>query len=225
MIDSFPDRATAGRLLARRLTHYAGRRDVVVLGLPRGGVVVAAEVARALDAPLDVFLVRKLGVPGHEELAFGAIASGGVAVLHDELVRGLRIDDATIAAVRRVEERELARRERAYRGHRPAVNLTGKVVIVVDDGIATGATMEAAVQAVRQSHPARISVAAPVVAAAAVETFRTIADEVITVIAPEDFSGVGQWYEDFAQTGDAEVVALLDEAADGRRSPHRSQPD
>jgi putative phosphoribosyl transferase len=213
MSGRFLDRVTAGRALARRLVRYAGQPDVIVLGLPRGGVVTAAEVAKALQAPLDLYLVRKLGVPGHEELAFGAIASGGICVLNQEIAATLGLSPATITAVRQREELELQRRERAYRGHRPALNPAGKVVIVVDDGIATGATMEAAVLALRQLNPARIIVAAPTAAASTVEEFRQVADEVVTVIAPEDFAGVGQWYENFEQTTDAEVIALLDQAS------------
>lgn len=219
----FHDRVAAGRLLARHLAHYAGRPDVVVLGLPRGGVVVAAEVARTLKAPLDIYLVRKLGVPGHEELAFGAIAGGGVCVLHHELVQRLGISQSTIAAVAEQEGRELARRERAYRGHRPALELAGKVVVVVDDGIATGATMQAAVRALREFGPARIVVAAPTAAASTIEEFRDQADEVVTVIAPEEFAGVGQWYENFEQTSDAEVISLLDRARGGIDSMLRCQ--
>jgi predicted phosphoribosyltransferase len=215
--ERFADRAAAGRALARRLAHYAGRADVVVLGLPRGGVVVAAEVARALHAPLDVYLVRKLGVPGHEELAFGAIASGGVRVLNEDIIAHLGLTDPVINAVAQREERELQRRERAYRGHRPAVDVTGRVVIVVDDGIATGATMAAAVRALRELGPARIVVAAPTAAASTVDAFRDQADEVVTVIAPEEFYGVGQWYVNFDQTTDEEVIALLDRARRGGR--------
>jgi predicted phosphoribosyltransferase len=215
--ERFADRAAAGRALARRLAHFAGRSDVVVLGLPRGGVVVAAEVARALHAPLDVYLVRKLGVPGHEELAFGAIAGGGVRVLNEDIIAHLGLTDPVINAVAQREERELQRRERAYRGHRPAVDVTGRVVIVVDDGIATGATMAAAVRALRELGPARIVVAAPTAAASTVDAFRDQADEVVTVIAPEEFYGVGQWYVNFDQTTDEEVIALLDRARSGGR--------
>jgi putative phosphoribosyl transferase len=208
----FLNRAGAGRALARRLVPYAGRRDVVVLGLPRGGVVVAAEVADRLRAPLDVFLVRKLGVPNHEEFAFGAIASGDVCVINDDIVQRAALFQAVIAAVIEREQHELARRERVYRGHRPALELADKVVIVVDDGIATGATMEAALTALRQLKPARLVVAAPVAAAATIGCLQQHADEVVTLLAPEDFQGVGQWYESFNQTSDREVIALLDHA-------------
>jgi putative phosphoribosyl transferase len=188
----------------------------VVLGLPRGGVVVAAEVAAKLHAPLDVFLVRKLGVPGHEEFAFGAIASGGVYVINEETVQRTALSQAVVAAVIQREQHELARREQAYRGHRPALELAGKVVIVVDDGIATGATMEAALTALRQLKPARLVVATPVAAADTVEGLQQHADEVVTLLALDDFQGVGQWYESFDQTSDREVVALLDQAQAGR---------
>lgn len=215
MTDRFPSRAVAGRLLARQLTHYAGRDDVVVLGLARGGIVVAAEVARALAASIDVFLVRKLGVLGHKELAFGAIASGGVGVIKHDLVRRLGIPDSVVASVRSVKERA-----RAYRVIRPRWisrrrDPAEKIVILVDDGIATGATMEAAVQSLWRLDPARIVVAAPVVAASSVEQFRAVAEEVVAVLAPEGCAGVGQCYEGFERTTDAEVIALRDRAWPG----------
>lgn len=205
----YRDRLEAGRELARRLEAYAGRDDVVVLGLPRGGVPVAAEVARALDAPLDVFVVRKLGVPGHEELAMGAIASGGVRVVNDSVVRMLHLTEGDIERVAIEEGRELERRARAFRGGRAPHALAGKVAILVDDGLATGATMRAAVHALRILDPARIVVAAPVGSRQACERFRTEADEVVCALVPLDFLAVGAWYEDFEQTTDEEVHAAL----------------
>ena len=205
----FRNRAEAGQLLARQLAPYARRDDVLVLALPRGGVPVAAEVARALGAPLDVFTVRKLGLPGQEELAMGAIATGGIRVLNGEVVDGLRIPDAVIEEVTARELHELHRRERAYRNDLPPPELSGRVVILVDDGIATGSTMRAAVAAVRQQGPARIIVAAPTAARATYERLQDEADEVAAVITPERFNGVGEWYDDFTQTSDAEVHALL----------------
>ncbi|HKI38383.1 MAG TPA: phosphoribosyltransferase [Gemmataceae bacterium] len=209
----FPDRAAAGRALAQQLGHYANRRDVLVLALPRGGVPVAYEVARALNAPLDVFLVRKLGVPGQEELAMGAIASGGVRVLNEEVVRLLGIPDEVIDSVAEAEWRELARRERAYRDDRPPPEVRGRTVILIDDGLATGTTMRAAVAALRQMGPARIVVAVPVAAAATADELRDEVDDVVCLQTPEPFYAVGSWYEDFAQTSDAEVHALLEHAA------------
>jgi predicted phosphoribosyltransferase len=206
---AFEDRTEAGRALAARLRPYAGRPDVVVLALPRGGVPVAAPVAGALDAPLDLFLVRKLGTPGHRELAMGAIASGGVRVLNDDVVRWYSILPAAIDAVAREEEQELVRREAAYREGRDAPPLEGKIVILIDDGLATGSTMMAAVKAVRQRRPARVVVAVPVGARDTCEALTTVADEVVCVRMPEPFSAVGQWYLDFDQTTDEEVRQLL----------------
>ena len=206
---AFEDRKEAGRALAARLRHYAGRPDVVVLALPRGGVPVAAPVADALGAPLDLFLVRKLGTPGHRELAMGAIASGGIRVLNDDVVKWYGIPPAAIDAVAREEEQELVRREAAYREGREAPPLEGKIVILIDDGLATGSTMMAAVKAVRQRHPAKVIVAVPVGARDTCEALATVADEVICVRMPEPFSAVGQWYLDFDQTTDEEVRQLL----------------
>ena len=206
---AFEDRKEAGRALAARLRQYAGRSDVVVLALPRGGVPVAAPVADALDAPLDLFLVRKLGTPGHRELAMGAIASGGIRVLNDDVVKWYGIPPAAIDAVAREEEQELVRREATYREGREAPPLEGKIVILIDDGLATGSTMMAAVKAVRQRHPARIIVAVPVGARDTCDALATIADEVVCVRMPEPFSAVGQWYLDFDQTTDEEVRQLL----------------
>jgi predicted phosphoribosyltransferase len=210
----FRDRFEAGRVLAGRLLKYANRPDVLVLALPRGGVPVAFEVARALHAPLDVFLVRKLGVPGHEELAMGAIASGGVRVLNDEVVRALHIPDEEIDAVAAEEERELERRAQAYRDGRPAPDVRGRIVILIDDGLATGSTMRAAVAALRQQGPARIVVAVPVGAAETCAELQEEADEAVCARAPEPFYAVGLWYEDFAQTTDEEVHELLQRATE-----------
>ena len=213
MKTQFFDRSEAGQFLAENLSAYVDREDVIVLALPRGGVPVAAEVAKRLNAPLDVFVVRKLGLPGYPELAMGAIASGGVRVFNGEVVNALRIPDEAIDAVSAEELIELQRREKVYRADRPPLELEGKTVIVVDDGIATGSTMLAAVSALRQLNAARIVVAAPVVAASASREIQHHADEVIAVIIPERFYAVGQWYEDFSQTSDDEVRDLLTRAA------------
>lgn len=205
----FAHRAEAGRRLADRLTPYQGRPDVIVLGLPRGGVPVAFEVAHALGAPLDVFLVRKLGVPGHEELALGAIATGGVRVLNLDVVKALNLSESVIAAVTQEQQAELARRERAYRGDRPAPDLRGRIVILVDDGLATGSTMRAAIAAVRHSAPARVVVAVPTGAPSTCASLRAEADEVVCLLTPEPFRAVGLWYADFRPTTDEEVVNLL----------------
>ncbi len=209
MIMQFRDRREAGQVLAQRLSNYSQRPGIVVLALPRGGVPVGHEVARALQAPLDVFVVRKLGVPGQEELAMGAIASGGVRVLNGNVVEGLGISDAAIESVATRELRELERRENLYRGERPAPEIQGRVLILVDDGIATGSTMRAAVMALRQLEPARIVVAAPVVALSTARELRKEVDELVTVMTPASFTAVGQWYEDFSQTTDEEVRELL----------------
>jgi len=205
----FRDRSDAGRALADALAHHAHRPDVVVLALPRGGVPVASEVALALGAPLDVFLVRKLGSPGNPELAMGAIASGGVRVLEPRVIDALGISGAQIDAVSRTEIAELERRERAYRGERPAIPLAGKTVILIDDGLATGATMRAAVRAVKNARPARVVVAVPIGAPEACAEIRGDADEVICAVTPRAFRAVGLWYEDFSQTTDEEVQHLL----------------
>jgi predicted phosphoribosyltransferase len=218
----FRNRTEAGRALAERLAAYAGRPDVIVLALPRGGVPVAHEVARALHAPLDVFLVRKLGVPGHEELAMGAVATGGVRVLNEQVVRALRIPEAAIDAVARREEQELARRERLYRGDRPPPDVRGKTVILVDDGLATGATMLAAVRALRQQQPARVVVAVPIASRDTCELLREEAEDVVCAVTPEPFYAVGLWYEDFSQTTDAEVRDLLRRAAQDRDAARRA---
>jgi putative phosphoribosyl transferase len=216
----FRDRRDAGRALAGRLERYAGRSDVLVLALPRGGVPVAFEVGKHLIAPVDVFLVRKLGVPGHEELAMGAIASGGVRVLNEQVVRSLRISPEMIERVASAERDELERRERIYRDHRPAPDARGRTVILVDDGLATGSTMRAAVQALRQQGPTRIVVAVPVAAPETCNEFRTEVNEIVCVATPEPFVAVGSWYEDFSQTTDEEVRALLADAAARRPLQH-----
>jgi predicted phosphoribosyltransferase len=205
----FRDRSEAGELLAEQLTAYANKSNVIVLALPRGGVPVGAQVARKLAVPLDVFVVRKLGLPGHPELAMGAIATGGVRVLNGDLVDSMRISDEVIEAVTASEQRELARRERSYRDDLPLPEVEGKIVIIVDDGIATGSTMAAAVAALRQLGAGRIVVAAPTIARSTYDYLRKTADDVVAVIVPEEFYGVGQWYEDFSQTTDAEVHQLL----------------
>ncbi|MBI4263820.1 MAG: phosphoribosyltransferase [Acidobacteria bacterium] len=207
--EAFRDRADAGRTLAARLQKYAGRDDVLVLALPRGGVPVAFEVAEALGAPLDLFLVRKLGTPGHRELAMGAIASGGVRVLNDEVVQWYGITPSAIEAVAREEQRELERREQIYREGRPPAPLEGRVVILVDDGLATGSTMRAAVQAVRQHRPSKVVVAVPVGARETCDDLSAIADGVVCARMPVPFSAVGQWYLDFEQTTDEQVRELL----------------
>jgi putative phosphoribosyl transferase len=206
----FRDRVEAGQVLASRLLTYADRPGVVVLALPRGGVPVAYQVASALNASLDVFLVRKLGAPGHEELAIGAIASGGVRVLNDDLVRYLGLDAHVIDRIATREARELARREREYRGDRPPVDVGGRTVILIDDGLATGATMRAAAEAVRAQHPARLIVAVPVAAKTACDEFRPLVDEVVCARTPEPFEAVGLWYTNFSQTSDEEVRSLLE---------------
>jgi putative phosphoribosyl transferase len=209
----FRDRAEAGRFLAEKLKAYANRPDVLVLALPRGGVPVAYEVARALHAPLDVFLVRKLGVPGHEELAMGAIATGGVRVLNKDVVDSLRIPDSMIDAVATKEMEELKRRERVYRDDRRPPQIHGRTVILIDDGLATGSTMRAATIALRQQQPARIIVAVPVAVAETCDAFKDQVDDIICAVTPEPFFAVGLWYRDFSQTTDEEVRELLEKAA------------
>jgi predicted phosphoribosyltransferase len=209
----FLNRREAGIELAEKLSHFAGRQDVVVLGLARGGVPVAYEIARALHVPLDVFVVRKLGAPGHEEFAIGAIATGGIRVLNREAIQLLGITSSTIERVTMLEQQELERREKMYRGDRGAANIKGRTVIVVDDGLATGATMQAAITALRRQGPAAIIVAAPVVATDTCRYLRTVADGCEYVQAPEPFYGVGLWYADFSPTSDREVQSLLEAAA------------
>jgi predicted phosphoribosyltransferase len=216
---AYRDRTEAGGVLAKGLAAYANRPEVIVLALPRGGVPVAYEVARALRAPLDVFLVRKLGVPGHEELAMGAVATGGVRVLNEQVVRALRIPDSVIDAVAAWELEELRRRERLYRGDKPPPEVRGKTVILVDDGLATGSTMLAAVKALRQQQPARIVVAVPIAAPDTCELLRAEVDDVVCAVTPEPFYAVGLWYEDFSQTSDEEVRELLAQAAEPAGRP------
>lgn len=205
----FANRSEGGRSLAWRLEKYADRDDVVVLAIPRGGVPVAFEVAQALHAPLDVFLLRKLGVPGHPEIAFGAIASGGVRVLDRQTLRGLRISQIDVGVVTAREQEELKRREFVYRGDRPPLSVAGKIVILVDDGIATGASMLAGIRAIRELRPARIIIAVPVAPPEACARLAYEVDEIVCVAMPEHFQAVGRFYDDFSQTGDKEVVDLL----------------
>ena len=205
----FADRHDAGRRLAADLTHYAGRGDVVILGLPRGGLPVAFEVAHALDAPLDVFVVRKLGVPGHEELAMGAIASGGVMVLNEDVVAATGIGPDEIEQVASRELETLGAQERAYRGERPAVEIRGQTAIVVDDGLATGATMRAAIKALGEREAGQIVVAVPTAPRETCEALRTVVDEVVCATTPDPFRAVGLWYADFSPVSDEEVRELL----------------
>lgn len=212
----YRNRSEAGKILGAHLSDYADRDDVIVLALPRGGVPVAFEVAKILKSPIDILLVRKIGVPGHEELAMGAISTGGVRVLNDEVVEYWRIPETVIDSVAEEELHELERREREYRGDRPEPEVHGKVVILIDDGLATGSTMRAAVASLRRQNPARIVVAVPVSAPQTCDEYRMGADEIICVITPEAFYGVGQWYEDFSQTTDQEVRDLLRKASLGQ---------
>jgi predicted phosphoribosyltransferase len=216
----FLDRADAGRRLATRLSDYANDPDVIVLALPRGGVPVAAEVAEALHAPLDVFLVRKLGVPGHAELAMGAIASGGVRVLNEDVIETVRIPEEVIDQVAEGEAQELERRERLYRGNRPPLDARGKTVILIDDGLATGASMRAAVAGIRRHAPKKVIVAVPVAAPSTCEEIGRQADEIVCALTPEPFLAVGLWYEHFDQTTDEEVREWLE-----RSSRSQSQSD
>jgi putative phosphoribosyl transferase len=213
----FRDRTEAGKYLATKLLSYKDQQDVLVLALPRGGVPVAFEVAQALRLPLDIFLVRKLGVPGHEELAMGAISTGGVRVLNEDTVDYLRIPEHIIDAIAAEELKELKRRELAYRGNRPEPDVKGKTLILIDDGLATGSTIRAAAQALRQQQPARIIVAVPVSAPQTCDEYRIGVDEIICAVTPEPFLGVGMWYLDFSQTTDEEVRDLLERARGEKR--------
>jgi putative phosphoribosyl transferase len=212
METKFEDRKEAGQYLAKKLQQYAHNPDVLVLALPRGGVPVAYEVAQALNAPLDVFLVRKLGVPGHEELAMGAIASGGVRIVNPSVVHQLHISEDAINAVASEELRELERREEAYRGSRPEPAMQGKTIILVDDGLATGASMWAAVAALRKRNPQQIVVAVPAASEETCDQFKPYVDNIVCAITPEPFYAVGLWYHDFSQTSDTEVRQLLAQA-------------
>jgi len=206
----FRDRPQAGQLLSKKLAGYANREDVIVLALPRGGVPVAREIARSLRTPLDVFLVRKLGVPGQEELAMGAIASGGVRILNQDIVQAMAIPTHVIDSVTATEVQELARRERLYRGDRPAPDVTGHAVILVDDGLATGATMRAAVAALRRMKPRRIVIAVPIAAVPTRQEFAREVDEIVCLHTPEPFFSVGFWYDDFSQTTDEDIREMLE---------------
>jgi putative phosphoribosyl transferase len=214
----FRDRGDAGRALARRLSSYAGRSDVTILALPRGGVPVASEISRALGLPLDVFLVRKLGVPGHEELAMGAIASGGARVLDSEVLRAYRVSEDELERVAAAERRELDRRQIAYRRDRPALDVRGRTVILVDDGLATGSSMRAAVEALGPLSPARVVVAVPVAPRSTVLSLERVTDEVVCLEMPEPFLAVGMFYENFEQTSDEEVRDLLSLPLSSRRA-------
>lgn len=222
----FQDRFDAGRILAEQLRHHAGDPSVLVLALPRGGVPVAFEIAQALASPLDVFIVRKLGVPGCEELAMGAIASGGVRVLNEDVIRQLNIPESAIEAVAAEEAQELSRREKIYRGDREPVQIQHHAVILVDDGLATGASMRAAVQALRRQNPASITIAVPVGSREICDKLRPEVDELICGGTPEPFYAVGTWYSNFIQTTDEEVGRLLEraeEAGRARQAPGRME--
>ncbi len=217
----FEDRVQAGQQLAQKLGAYAGKTDVVVLGIPRGGVPVAFEVAKVLRAPLDIFLSRKLGVPGQEELAFGALASGGVRVLDRGLIRELNLSKEEIDRIAETVKKELERRERVYRGDRPPIKIEGKVTLLIDDGIATGSSMRAGIKALRQMKPSRLVVAVPVAPLHTCKRMKSEVDELVCVYTPEFFYAIGQFYEDFSQVSDEEVTELLHRA----QSVNSSRPD
>ena len=216
----FRDRRDAGRRLAQKLLHYAGHSDLIVLALPRGGVPVAYEVAVVLNAPLDIFIVRKLGLPGHEELAIGAIASGGIRVLNEDIVRMLNVPEQVINIVAQRELQELQRREKSYRGDRPTPQVRGRTVILIDDGLATGASMRAAVAGLRAQKPKQIVVAVPTAAPETCDALASEVDEIVCASTPEPFLGVGRWYEDFSQTTDDEVRDLLQRARTDQARSH-----
>ncbi len=224
MLAQFHDRKEAGKLLAAKLTVYANKQDVIVLALPRGGVPVGFEIAQALHVPLDVIVVRKLGVPGQEELALGAIATGGVRILNNDVVQFLNIHNELIDKIATHEQHELERRERLYRGDRPAYDIGGRTVILVDDGIATGATMHAAIEAIKQRQPSRIIIAVPTAAPSTCDEFAVEVDELVCMIQPEPFIAVSYWYRQFSQTSDDEVRRLLERANHGTSTmPSRQQ--
>ncbi len=211
----FRDRREAGRILGQRLATYANRSDVLILALPRGGVPVAFEVAKALKAPVDVFIVRKLGVPGDEELAMGAVATGGIRVLNENVIRALEIPETVIETVTEKEKQELERREFIYRGDRPPLDVRARTVILVDDGLATGSTMRAAVAALKQQQPARIIIAVPVASPSTCEELRSEVNEIVCLATPEPLFAISLWYEDFSQTSDEEVRDLLEQTMKG----------
>jgi putative phosphoribosyl transferase len=217
-MEKYIDRKEAGIVLAKHLKDYVNQLNAIVLALPRGGVPVAFEVAKALSIPLDIFVVRKLGVPGHEELAMGAVASGGTVVFNEQLMSQLNLDKSSIDAVLQSEQKELVRRERLYRGNRPFPELSGKTIILVDDGIATGSTMQAAVMALRKHKPASIIIAVPVAAYATCEEMATLVDKIICPLRPINFYAVGLWYEQFSQTADSEVIELLEKSNSARKT-------
>jgi len=219
----FQDRTEAGRILADRLAAYANYPDTMVLALPRGGVPVAFEVAEALNLPLDIFVVRKLGLPGHEEFAIGAIASGGARVLNQDLIRQLSLNDEIIEHIVAREQHELERRERIYRGQRPMLDVRDRTIIIVDDGLATGSSMRAAIAALRQKRPTKLIVAVPVGARVTCSELEALADEVICLETPENFSAVGLWYRDFSQTTDEEVIDLLERNRKNSEARNMSQ--
>lgn len=208
-MNKFSDRYAAGKILASQLQSYLKNPNVIVLALPRGGVPVASEVAKSLSVPLDIFIVRKLGVPGHEELAMGAIASGGTIIFNEDILRQLRISESEIQQVIQSEQQELQRREAIYRGKKTLPKLTGKIIILVDDGIATGATMRAAIKALQKQKPQKLVVAVPVAASSTIDEMSNLVDEIICPVKPVDFYAVGAWYDDFSQTTDEEVYQLL----------------
>jgi putative phosphoribosyl transferase len=225
VLEGFLDRAQAGQLLAERLASYANRADVVVVGLPRGGVPVAFEIAKALHAPLDVLVVRKLPTPGQPELAMGAVAPGGVVIVNREIVRDLHIPEPVLQAVAAEKQQEVARREQRYRGTRPPIDVRNRTVILVDDGLATGSTMRAAVTALLSQRPTKLIVAVPVAARWVAQSLRQQVDDVVCLMTPEPFYAIGQWYQDFLPVSDEEVRRLLDAAAKAMATPPTEEAD